>query len=93
MKPKRDSLQVMAEVLGAAQDCGQDGIRVSALMRRANLSGEMRSKFIKNLTGSGLINKIEYDGIHTYVITEKGRNYLESYARFVSIAESFGLEM
>jgi len=45
------------------------------------------------LTGSGLINKIEFDGKNTFVITQKGRNYLESYEKFSNFAESFGLEI
>jgi len=45
------------------------------------------------LTGAGLINKIEYDGKNTFVITSKGRQYLDSYVNFSSIAESFGLEL
>jgi predicted transcriptional regulator len=48
---------------------------------------------LENLTGSGLINKIEFDNKNTFVITEKGRQYLESYAKFAGIAESFGLEL
>ena len=39
------------------------------------------------------INKIQFDGKHTFVITPKGRQYLESYQKFSSIAESFGLEL
>jgi predicted transcriptional regulator len=45
------------------------------------------------LTGNGLINKIEFDGKNTFVITTKGRQYLESYVRFADIAQSFGLEL
>jgi len=45
------------------------------------------------LTGSGLINKIEFDGKNTFVITQKGRHYLESYQKFSNFAESFGLEI
>ena len=41
----------------------------------------------------GVINKIEFDGKNTFVITPKGRQYLESYVNFSSIAESFGLEL
>ena len=45
------------------------------------------------MTGAGLITKIEYDGRNTFVITERGRQYLESYRRFSDMAESFGLEL
>jgi predicted transcriptional regulator len=48
---------------------------------------------LDTLTGSGLVNRIEFDGKNTIVITEKGRQYLESYLKFSSIAESFGLEL
>jgi predicted transcriptional regulator len=45
------------------------------------------------LTGSGLINKIEYDKKSAFVITEKGRLFLEEYKRFSDLAGSFGLEL
>jgi len=48
---------------------------------------------LENLTGAGIINKIEFDGKNTFVITSKGRQYLDTYVNFSSIAESFGLEL
>jgi len=45
------------------------------------------------LTGAGLVNKIEYDGRNVFVITSKGKQYLEQYKKFADVAESFGLEM
>jgi predicted transcriptional regulator len=45
------------------------------------------------LTGAELINRIEYDGRNTFVITPKGRQYLESYQKFSDIAGSFGLDL
>lgn len=65
----------------------------TSLLTKANLSHSRLSKFLDNLTGAGLINKIEYDGKNTFVITSKGRQYLDSYINFSSIAESFGLEL
>jgi predicted transcriptional regulator len=45
------------------------------------------------LTSSGLLNEIKQDGKNTFVITPKGQLFLEKYKKFLSIAESFGLEM
>ena len=45
------------------------------------------------LLGYGPGVKIEYDGKNTFIITSKGRQYLDSYVNFSSIAESFGLEL
>lgn len=89
----RNSMQIVVDLLTVTEQSGQEGIKTTSLLTKANLSHNRLSKFIDNLTGAGLINKIEYDGKNTFVITPKGRQYLESYKRFSSIAESFGLEM
>lgn len=89
----RTSMQIVADLLTAAEQSGQEGIKTTSLLTKANLSHSRLSKFIDNLTGAGLINKIEFDGRHTFVLTPKGRQYLESYQQFSDIAESFGLEL
>jgi predicted transcriptional regulator len=86
-------MQIVADLLTAAEQSGQEGIKTTSLLTKANLSHSRLSKFIDNLTGAGLINKIEFDGRHTFVLTPKGRQYLESYQQFSDIAESFGLEL
>ncbi|ABK77711.1 transcriptional regulator [Cenarchaeum symbiosum A] len=89
----RTSVQIVADLLSAAEQSGMEGIKTTSLLTKANLSHSRLSKFIANLTGAELINRIEFDGRHTFVITPKGRQYLESYKRFSSLAESFGLDM
>ena len=89
----RTSMQIIADLLSVTQDSGMEGIRTTSLLTKANLSHIRLGKFLENLTGAGLVNRIEFDGKHTFVITPKGRQYLESYRRFSSIAESFGLEL
>ena len=86
-------MQIVGDLLTATEQSGQEGIKTTALISKANLSHSRLSKLISNLTGAGLINKIEFDGRHTFVITQKGRQYLDSYVKFSSIAESFGLEL
>ncbi len=89
----RKSLQIVSDLLIATEQSGQEGIRTTHLLSKANIPHSRLVKFIENLTGSGLINKIEFDGKNTFVITQKGRNYLESYEKFSNFAESFGLEI
>jgi predicted transcriptional regulator len=86
-------MQIVADLLTVTEQSGQEGIKTTSLLTKANLSHSRLSKFLQNLTGAGLINKIEYEGKNTFVITPKGRQYLESYVNFSSIAESFGLEL
>lgn len=89
----RTSMQIVCDLLTVTEESGSSGINVTALLTKANLSHSRLSKFIENLTGAGLINKIEYDGKNTFVITPKGRQYLETYTQFQNLAGSFGLEL
>ncbi len=89
----RTSMQIVCDLLTVTEESGANGINVTSLLTKANLSHSRLSKFIENLTGAGLINKIEYDGKNTFVITPKGRQYLETYTQFQNLADSFGLEL
>ena len=89
----RSSLQIVADLLVATEQYGQEGIKTTHLLSKANLPHSRLAKFVENLTGAGLINKIEYDGKNTFVITPKGRQYLDSYEKFSDFSESFGLEL
>ena len=93
MATYRTSMQIVGDLLNATAQSGQDGIKTTSLITKANLPHSRLSKFLTNLTGSGLINKIEFDGKHTFVITQKGRQYLETYEKFANVAQSFGLEL
>lgn len=86
-------MQIVGDLLTATDESGQAGIKTTTLITKANIPHSRLSKFISNLIGAGLINKIEFDGKHTFVITEKGRQYLVSYEKFANIAQSFGLEL
>lgn len=93
MQTYRTSTQIIGDLLMVTNDHGQEGVKTSALLTKANLSHGRLTKLLKNLTGSGLINKIEFDGRNTFVITEKGRTYLAEYKKFSDMAESYGLDM
>ena len=89
----RSSMEIVSDLLIATEESGQEGIKTTRLLTKANLPHSRLSKFIENLTGAGLINKIEYDGKNSFVITPKGRQYLDSYKKFSDLAESFGLDL
>ena len=89
----RSHQQIVSDVLTITQDSGQNGIAVTVLCQKGNLSHSRLRNFLSRLTGSGLVNQIEYDGKNTFVITQKGRLFLEEYTKFHEFAGSFGLEM
>ena len=89
----RNTIQIMSDVLENVDYAGSEGLQITNLIQKANISHSRLQKLIENLTGSGLINKIEYDTKSTFVITEKGRLFLEEYKKFSGFAGSFGLEL
>ena len=93
MKNYRNHQQIVYDVLTITHDANRSGIAVTSLLTKANLSHSRLEKFVKKLTGAGLVNKIKFDGKNTFVITEKGRLFLEEYNKFTRFAESFGFEM
>jgi len=92
-KNYRNSTQIICDLLTVTQNSGQNGIAVTSLCQKGNLSHSRLRNFLSRLTGSGLVNKIEYDGKNTFVITEKGRLFLEEYTKFHEFAVAYGLEI
>lgn len=89
----RTSMQIVSDLLTVTEQSGVNGINVTSLLTKANLSHSRLGKFLNNLTGAGLINRIEFDGKNVFVITSKGRQYMESYKSFQNLADSFGLDL
>ena len=47
----RTSMQIVADMLYATEQSGQEGIKTTSLLTKANLSHSRLEKFISNLTG------------------------------------------
>ena len=89
----RNSTQIVCTLLDVTQDAGQDGIAITRMCRKANLSHGRLKNFLNNLTSSGLMNEITYDGKNAFVVTPKGVHLLNEYKKFHEFVGSFGLEM
>ena len=83
----------MTSVLDNMSNAGMDGLTVSEIILKSNISHSSLQKLVHNLSSSGLVNKIEYEKKQTFVITEKGRLLLQEYKKFSDLAGIFGLEM
>jgi len=79
-KNYRNSTQIICDLLTVTQDSGQNGIAVTSLCQKGNLSHSRLRNFLSRLT-------------NTFVITEKGRLFLEEYTKFHEFAGAYGLEM
>ncbi len=57
----RSPTRVVGDILTFTEQTGQQGIRTSSLLTKANLPSSRLSKFMKNLTNAGLIATKEID--------------------------------
>jgi predicted transcriptional regulator len=89
----RNSYQITEDILDVVSYSGMQGVSITPLIRKSNLSHKRMIGFINKLTQSNLVNKIETNGKFTFIITDKGRVYLDEYKKFSTIADSFGLEL
>ena len=81
MKNYRNSTQIVGTILETTSVSDREGVQITTLMTKANLPYPRLTKFLENLIGSGLVNKIEQQGKNTFIITERGRIYLQEYKK------------
>jgi predicted transcriptional regulator len=76
MMKYRHRLEIIADILGAADNV----VKKTRIMYVANLSHRLLEKYLAETISLGFI-RFNNDG---YEVTEKGRSFLERYARFSS---------
>lgn len=89
----RNGVQIVGDVLRIASDFGVEGINITLLLRKANLSYNRLVKISTQLTTAGLLEERMEEGKRFYLITERGKEYLRTYQEFETLASSFGLDL
>ena len=92
MSKKRGRLQIIHDILRAVQDKG-GSIKPTHLLYKSNLSHQMMGEYLKDLIGKGFIlENTNKKNAKTYLLTQKGYDYLAEYKTVIKFIESFGLE-
>jgi len=91
--PYRNGIQIVGDVLRITNDFGTDGVNITLLLRKANLSYNRFARIARQLATAGLLEEKLEEGKRMYLITERGKEYLKTYQGFESLASSFGLEL
>jgi len=89
MKGKRESLQVIHDILKAIQ-IGKT--KPTHIMYKANLSHQMLEQYLKELISKGFITETKTPKGRTYTLTDKGYNYIKEYKLITGFMESYGLD-
>ena len=89
MKSKRESLQVIHDILKAIQ-IGRT--KPTHIMYKANLSHQMLEQYLKELISKGFVTEKSDPKGRTYALTDKGSGYLKEYKLITGFMESYGLD-
>ncbi len=88
MKQKyRTELGMVSEVLQVTMDCGMQGVIISSIARRANLSHYAALEKCQKLIDSGLMESRSDKKSRSFVITEKGIQFYHVMQKFLVLAQ------
>lgn len=90
MNKRRDRLQVIRDILGVIQE--KNGkIKPTHILYKSNLSHQMMEEYLNELINGKFIIETTNAGSKTYILTEKGFDYLSKYKLITEFIDSFGL--
>ena len=87
----RSEMGIIADILGVTMDGGVQGVIVSAISRRANLSHYAVLEKCQKLIDAGLVESMKAERNRLFKITEKGIRFFQEFQRFQNIVEGMNL--
>ena len=79
---------IMGDILYVTADGGRDGIIISAISLKANLSHYAVLDKCEKLVEAGLVESVKNDRNRVYMITEKGLEFFQEFKKFQGLVES-----
>lgn len=90
----RSKMRILADMMRAIQAEGDEGAGPTKILYAANLSHDRLTQYLDELVEKELINERNQDESNrTYVLTEKGREFLQEFIRVERFSEAFGIEI
>jgi len=87
----RSEMGIISDILGVTMDGGTQGVIVSAISRRANLSHYAVLEKCQKLIDAGLVESMKDNRNRLFMITEKGIRFFQEFQRFQSIVQMMNL--
>ncbi len=87
----RTHTRIIADILQATYT--SNGASITNIIRKANISYNRLKHILNILIENGLLTIENVDGSNRYIISDKGREFLNLYDRFYNLVESFGLKI
>jgi len=87
----RSEMGIMGDILDVTMAGGRQGVIVSAISRKANLSHYAVLDKCEKLVTAGLVESLKNDRNRIFMITEKGLQFFQEFRRFQDLVESMSL--
>ncbi|MCH8973106.1 MAG: winged helix DNA-binding protein [Thaumarchaeota archaeon] len=87
----RSEMGIMGDILDVTVDGGREGVIISAISRKANLSHYAVLDKCEKLVTAGLVDSVKNDRNRLFMITEKGLEFFQEFRRFQDLVESMNL--
>ncbi|MDP3780215.1 MAG: winged helix-turn-helix domain-containing protein [Thermoproteota archaeon] len=87
----RSEMGIIGDILDVTMSGGREGVIVSAISRKANLSHYAVLDKCQKLVDAGLVGSIKDDRNRKYMVTEKGVQFFQEFQKFQSLVESMNL--
>jgi len=82
---------IMGDILDVTMEGGRNGVIVSAISRKANLSHYAVLDKCQKLVEAGLVDTVKNERNRIYQITEKGLGFFQEFRRFQNLVDSMNL--
>lgn len=87
----RSELGIISDILFVTMDCGRQGIIISSISRRTNLSHNSAIEKCQKLIDFGLLTSITNGKNNLFVVTEKGILFFHEMQKFLEIAHELNI--
>ncbi len=91
--PYRSHLGIISDILCAVMESGRQGIIITTLARRSNLSHNMMVNRCQELINAGLIESRNVERGNAYIVTEKGIEFFHQAREFIEIAQELQVRL
>ncbi len=93
-KPYRSKMRILADMMRVIRDEGENGAGPTRILYAANLSHDRLRQYLDELLEKGLIEEIQMEnGSRTYVLTDRGREFLREFVKVERFSRAFGIEI
>jgi predicted transcriptional regulator len=87
-------MRILVDMMRTIQNEGENGAGPTRILYAANLSHDRLTQYIQELLQKQLVSETQAgENNRTYILTEKGREFLREFARVERFSEAFGIEI